>query len=164
MELPERKNVRLQDYDYSSGGAYFVTICTQNRAQILSQIVGGDVLDAPINVKLLSFGKIVDKYIKKFNDFYEYTVVDKYVIMPNHIHMIILIKNGASGTSPPTKQHSVIPQFVSTLKRFVNKEVDHNIFQRSFYDHIIRDQNDYLQIWQYIDTNPAKWQEDKYYN
>ena len=107
--------------------------------------------------------KIIDKYIKQFNDFYEHIIIDKYVIMPNHVHLIILVENGASGTSPPTKQHSVISQFISTLKRFVNKEIGYNIFQRSFHDHVIRDQDDYLKIWNYIDENPAKWQEDKYY-
>ena len=163
MDLPERKQTRLQNYDYSSGGAYFITVCTEGRAQILSKIVGGDVPDAPINVVLLPFGKIIDKYIKQFNDFYEHIIIDKYVIMPNHVHLIILVENGASGTSPPTKQHSVISQFISTLKRFVNKEIGYNIFQRSFHDHVIRDQDDYLKIWNYIDENPAKWQEDKYY-
>ena len=71
--------------------------------------------------------------------------------------------SGASGTSPPTKQHSVVPQFVSTLKRFCNKEIGQNIFQRSFHDHIVRDMDDYVAVWQYIDNNPLKWQLDKYY-
>ena len=162
--LPNRKPTRLKNFDYSSEGAYFITICTHNREKILSYIVGGDVLDAPKNTELLPCGKIVEKYINKLNEFYCEINVDKYVIMPNHIHILLFVsENGASRTSPPTKQHSPVSQFISTLKRFVNKEIGHNIFQRSFHDHIIRDENDYLKIWNYIDTNPVKLENDCFY-
>ena len=82
--------------------------------------------------------------------------------MPNHIHIILIVDN--NGTSKaPSPTNNVISHAVSTLKRFVNKEIGYNIFQRSFYDHVIRNEEDYLNVWNYIDTNPAKWQEDKYY-
>ena len=127
-ELPKRKATRLKNFDYSSSGAYFITICTEDRRQILSRIVGGDVLDAPKNVELLPHGKIAEKYINQLNEFYEHITVDRYVIMPNHIHiMLFVIENGASRTSPPTKQHSAVSQFVSTFKRFCNKEYGRNI-------------------------------------
>ena len=71
------------------------------------------------------------------------------------------IINGTSWVPSPTNK--TIPHFVSTLKRFVNRDCGTNIFQRSFYDHIIRDEVDYLKIWNYIDTNPQRWAEDKYY-
>ena len=170
MDLPNRKPNRLPIMDYSASGVYFVTVCTQDRRCILSRIsgeaaisVGGDVLDAP-KVVLTQYGRIIEKYIKQLNNFYNYISIEKYVIMPNHIHILINVcGSGASGTSPPTKQHSVVPQFVSTLKRFCNKEIGQNIFQRSFHDHIVRDLADYAAIWQYIDNNPLKWQLDKYY-
>ncbi len=162
--LPKRKNLRLKEYDYNSAGFYFITICTLGRRNILSSIVGGDVLDAP-RVELTAYGKATEKYINQFNDYYEKISVKQYVIMPNHIHMILFIHpDGASRTSPPTvKQHSVISAFVSTFKRFCNKEYGENIWQRYFYDHVIRDERDYNEISTYICQNPIKWQFDKLY-
>ena len=100
--LPKRKDIRLKDYDYSDTGLYFLTICTNKRKKILSNIVGGDVPDAP-NVELTVYGKIADKYINQLNNHYETISVEQYVIMPNHIHLILFVnKDGASRTSPPT--------------------------------------------------------------
>lgn len=76
--------------------------------------------------------------------------------------MIIALMERILLQSAP-RTNNVISHAVSTLKRFVNKDVGHNIFQRSFYDHVIRDEKDYLKIWDYIDTNPQKWQDDEYY-
>jgi len=88
----------------------------------------GDVLDAP-HIELMQHGKIADKYICQMNKFYEDIVIDKYVIMPDHIHILLFVtENGASRTSPPTvKQHSRVSRFVSTFKRFCNKEYGNNI-------------------------------------
>ena len=163
-EFSERKEPRLKGFDYSKTGAYFITICTANRRRILSRIVGGDVLDAPINVELLKCGKIADKYIAQLNEFYENLTVEKYVIMPNHIHIILFVReNGASRTSPPTKQHSTVSRFVSTFKRFFNKEYGENIWQRGFYDHIIRNREDYEEHLRYVHENPMMWQFDELY-
>jgi REP element-mobilizing transposase RayT len=162
-EFPKRKRNRLKDHDYSRSGAYFVTICTKNKQNILSNIVGGDVLDAPSRVKLSQYGQIANKYINKLNDFYDHITVTHYVIMPNHIHFILFVfENGASRTSPPT-QHSMTSRFVSTFKRFCNKEYGHNIWQRSFHDHIIRDKKSYEKIAKYISENPLKWKYDCFY-
>ena len=162
---PDRKPTRIKNYNYNSVGAYFITICTKNRAEILSDIVGGDVLDAPIKVKLLPYGEIAEKYIKQLNKFYENISVEKYVIMPDHIHILIVVKKekdtiqkgGASRTSPPTRQHSSVSRYVSTFKRFCNKEYGENIWQDSFYDHIIRNNEDYEEHIKYIHNNPIKW-------
>ena len=163
-ELPKRKPTRLRDFDYNSSGAYFITICTENRRQILSHIVGGDVLDAPKSTELLLCGKIADKYINQLNDFYDNIKVDKYVIMPNHIHIMLFVsEDGASRTSPPTRQHSVVSQFVSTFKRFCNKEYGCNIWQRHFNDHIIRNRKDYEEHLRYIYENPTRWYYDELY-
>ncbi len=170
-ELPERKSTRLKCFDYSSKGAYFVTICTKNRAEILSTVVGGDVLDAPDCIKLLPYGEIAEKYMQQLNDFYDNIKIDSYVIMPDHIHAIIFVnpnretnqRNGASRTSPPTRQHSTIPQVISTFKRFCNKEYGENIWQESYYDHVIRDKNDYETRRKYIYENPIRWRHDKLY-
>ena len=163
-ELPKRKRLRLKNFDYTTPGAYFITICTENRRKLLSQIVGADVLGGPQNVTLLPHGKIADKYINQLNEFYEDITVDQYVIMPNHIHILLLVRyDGPPRTSAPTRQTSAVSYFVSTLKRFCNKEYGTNIWQRGFHDHVIRDRKDHEKIAKYICENPIKWQYDCFY-
>ena len=162
-DLQKRKQIRLGEYDYSASGAYFVTICTKNRRCILSDIVGGGALDAP-PVELTSYGKILDDEIQKSMRIYQHIQIDKYVIMPNHVHMIINILYDPNDTSrAPSRTNETIPAFVSMLKRFTNKQCGEKIWQRGFYDHVIRTQHDYAQIWQYVDENPTKWESDEYY-
>ena len=167
MELPIRKPIRLKGYDYSTPGAYFITICVKDRKQLLSKIiVGTDVLDSPKNI-LTSYGEIANKHLVNMSDFYENIRNDKFIVMPNHIHMLIQITqtgraNGPSGTPVPT--NSLIAQFVSTFKRFCNKEYGKNIWQARSNDHIIRGEIDYQKIWEYIDTNVIRWEKDCFYN
>ena len=163
-ELPNRKPTRLRNFDYNTTGAYFITLCTEGRRQILSRIVGVDVLGDPKKVELLPHGTVADKYIKQMNDFYENITVDRYVIMPNHIHFLLLVREGGSPrTSTPTKQTSSVSHFVSTFKRFCNKEYSENVWQRGFYDHIIRNRPDYEEHLRYIYENPIKWYYDELY-
>ncbi|MBR3588759.1 MAG: transposase [Clostridia bacterium] len=166
MSFYNRKATRLSKYNYSEKGAYFITICTQNRKPVLSKIsiVGDGVLDVPEN-KLTFIGEIADKNLKSLSRFYKDISVDKYVIMPNHIHMLIQIKSDSvSGSSrTPTPTNMKIPHFISTFKRLCNKEYGKNIWQRSFHDHIIRNQKDYDRIWTYIEINPYKWEQDCFY-
>ena len=184
MELPKRKPKRLANYDYSLNGAYFITICTLYHAQILSEIVGTGVLDRP-KIELSQYGIISDEQIKIMNDFYDSISVDKYVIMLNHIHLLISLNSangrsrmpvptvgnwdlccGRSGTPVPTfinNANSEISKFVGTFKRLTNKKYGNNIWQSSFYDHVIRSEQDYREIWDYIVGNPAKWREDRFY-
>lgn len=169
--INDRKQNRLPFYDYSQNGAYFVTICTKDRSYILGEVVRGGVLDAPQMI-LSEYGAIVDETIKEINNTYTHLQIDKYAIMPNHIHMIVIIctdDRGTSGTPSLTngsKSHAnaKIPMLVSTLKRFTNKKCGISLWHRSFHDHIIRDESDYQRIWQYIDTNPEKWECDCYYS
>ena len=162
MEFPKRKPNRLSFYDYDQEGAYFITICTQDRKCILSRIVGGGALDAPEN-QLTDFGKIVEKYIISGNRTNRVAVV-KYVIMPNHIHLMLTVDRNVSGPSrAPAPTNAVVPRFVASLKRFANQEIGHNIFQRSYHDHIIRNKQDYLKIWEYIENNPKQWEMDCFY-
>lgn len=161
MNLPIRKPTRLKDYDYSSAGYYFITICTHNKEKILSNIVG-EGFPLP---QLTQQGEITEKYILSVNEKYPGVFTDKYIIMPNHIHIIFQIKNNGRGNPSPT-----IPNVVGWLKYNITKEINkinnsvgHNIFQRSFHDHIIRGEEDYLKIWEYIDTNAQKWREDCFY-
>ena len=102
MELPNRKPTRLPEFDHSTPGAYFITICTSGKRCILGNTVGGGALDAP-QVQLTKAGRIVKKYILSGNKIPN-VLVDKYVIMPNHIHLLIMVSesNGTSKAPPPT--------------------------------------------------------------
>ena len=156
--LPKRKPTRLKEYDYNSEGAYFITICTHNHKNILCDIVGGGAFDAP-KIVLSEIGKIVDKYILSTNSIPN-LFVDKYVIMPNHIHLIIFL-HGTMMASSPTKN---IENIIRSFKILVTKEIGNSIWQRSYHDHIIRGEKDYQKIWEYIDTNPLRWEKDCFYN
>ncbi len=158
MEKPQRKPNRIEDYDYSQAGAYFITVCTKDRKKILSKIVGTPVPGCPQMVELLPYGRIADKYIRQMDAFYDHLSVDQYVIMPDHIHLLITIyeQDGHPGTGVPTRT-SETARFVGTFKRFCNKEYGENIWQGRYYDHVIRNQQDYNEIWEYIANNPLKW-------
>ena len=167
MDFPKRKQVRLAAYDYSAPGAYFVTVCTQDRRCILSHItVGADALGGP-NLILTETGEIVEEVILS-TEHIDGLHVDKYVIMPNHIHLILRIdgvfdkeNGGPPRASAPT--YATIPSAIGVLKRLVHREAGQTVFQRSYHEHVIRGEADYREIWEYIDTNPAKWAEDRYY-
>ena len=165
MELAKRKTTRLRGDYYNSAGAFFLTICTKDRKPILSRVVGTGVLDGPF-VELLPYGAIADKYMRQLNDFYEDISIKNYVIMPNHIHLLLCVKeneNGPSGTPVPTVQNSRVSQFLSTFKRFCNKECGENIWQYRSHDHIIRNEQEYIGYMKYIDENPLNWLLDKLY-
>lgn len=161
MKLPKRKPNRLSSYDYDGEGTYFITACTQDRKCLLSQVVGGGTLDAPKNI-LTDMGKTVEKYICSGNHI-DHVTVEKYVIMPNHVHLLLTV-DMADGTSrAPSPTNAVIPHFMSTIKRFCHRDIGQKIFQRSYHDHVIRDRQDYLKIWEYIDNNPKQWELDCFY-
>ena len=163
MPFPQRKVNRIPGFDYSTPGVYFLTICTENRIPILSEIVGGGAFDAPYP-SLTKYGIIVERYILSGNKI-PGIQVDHYVIMPNHVHLLLRVEEtGLKGTSrTPSPTNAVIPHFVSTLKRFCYRDIGKRIFQRSYHDHIIRGERDYLKIWEYIEQNPARWEEDCFY-
>lgn len=164
MQLPKRKSPRIKGYDYSTPGKYFITICTKGKLHMLGSIVGGGNFEAP-KIILSEYGRYVDKYINLMNNKYSHINVDKYVVMPNHIHLILNItdiESGASGTAAP--YNNEISKFVSLFKRYCNRDCNENIWQRSFHDHIIRGEEDYKKIWEYIDTNVVKWKTDCFYS
>ena len=166
MELVKRKSNRLKEFDYSSAGYYFITVCTKDKQKILCDIddnnsVGGGAHDAP-QVILSDYGKIVQKYILSTKNIKGISV-DKYVIMPNHIHGIFVVDENYGTSRAPSPTNNAVSLAVGAIKRLVNKEIGTNIWQRSFHDHIIRNEEDYLKIWQYIHTNPAQWKDDCFY-
>lgn len=151
-KLASRKDLRLKEYNYSENGCYFLTICTVNRKKLLSVVVGGDDLGAPKSISLKPFGCITEKYITTIDTAYKNVKIENYIIMPNHIHLLIMIDNyGTPGSSSPT-----ISTVIAALKRLTNKECKYKLWQRSFYDHVIRSQIEYENAWEYIEYNALK--------
>lgn len=166
MELPKRKPNRLNGYDYGQYGAYFITICIKDRQKLLWQNDVGATSGRPIEPSLSYIGKIVDTEIAKISNVYQNVVVEKYVIMPNHIHMIIVLQADKS-RRPQSGRPQVAPTTVSRIiqqfKGSISKKLGFSIWQKSYHDHIIRNETEYQKIWEYIYTNPLKWELDKYY-
>ena len=169
MDLSVRKTMRLQNYNYSENGAYYVTICTKNRRCLFSEVVGS-IYESTAKIKLKPYGRIVDEIINTLSERFDINI-DNYVIMPNHIHMIISIENSSIKRSireSTLRNRSTISKVVGYLKMNSSKMIheinpDENVWQSSYYDHIIRDENDYLEKWNYIDGNPSKWAKDEYF-
>ncbi len=144
QNYPQRKWARLKGYDYASEGYYFITICTKDRKCLLARIDTSS--DGETKVFLTEFGCVAESYLLSLSG------IEKYVIMPNHIHMIIHKTNGKPISSD-----------IRSFKGLVTKTIGESIWQKYYYDHVIRDENDYLIKWNYIDSNPGKWAEDDYH-
>lgn len=163
-DFPERKPTRLREYDYSTPGVYFITICTQNRKKLLSEISDEGENPKPV---LTECGKIADIAIGQLHGRYPSISVDNYVIMPNHIHLLLSVTEcdfGRRNASP------TVDRVIGWLKYNITKQINvffstqgQKRFQRSFHDHIIRDKNDYEKIWNYIEYNHLKWNEDCFF-
>ena len=162
--MDKRKQNRLPEFDYSQNGAYFITICTRGKQKIFwiddksQNSVGADIIRP--HDKLNDLGLIVECAIEQITEYYPNTIIDKYVIMPNHLHILMRIENDEFNgriISAPT-----ISIIIGQMKRWVSKQIGYPIWQKSFHDHVIRNEADYQRIWQYIDTNPIKWELDCY--
>ena len=161
-KLPQRKHPRLKEYDYSTAGAYFVTICTQDKKCLLSHIVGRGL--APAENRYTRYGQIAEEQLLQIEKRFPGVRVDQYVIMPNHIHSIFFMEEDTAGASPRPTVMDVVCAYKSLTTRAC-KQVQpiEKLFQTSFYEHVIRGQADYDEIAKYICENPAKWQLDKLY-
>ena len=208
-----RKGIRLPAYDYSSEGAYFVTVCTDGKRRILSELptVGADdsvrpyalsgpaemadksdrphalpgttvVADDPVRHHVLTdtnvgaddsvrptvptiltpIGKIVEDCILSLPQHNDGIRLDKYVVMPNHIHLLLRFVPAEGGQSRPPLQ-KVMQSLKSVTTRKCWQFGISKLWQRSFYDHVIRNETDYLRIWQYIEENPLRWSEDIFF-
>lgn len=163
MMLPKRKAARLKGYDYCQPGAYFVTICAKGRRCLFGSIPPSSVgVDARIDpragvpVVLSPLGRTVQKYLRMIPG------VTAYVVMPNHLHCLIVIPGSGNGRPMPASAPT-ISQRVRTFKGRVAHETGCCVFQRSFYDHIVRSEAEYREIHEYILTNPARWAMDTFY-
>lgn len=152
-----RKKNRLKGYDYSSNASYFLTICSDKRQEIFSQIVFDNTVGANI-VRLSKIGQKIENCILKTEEIYPCVFVDNYIIMPNHIHLILTIDTRRRPMVAPTVA-TVIKQF----KGAASKEAGTSIWQKGYYDHIIRNENDFNETMKYITFNAQKWDEDKYF-
>jgi len=162
MEHPERKRIRLEGYDYNTPGYYFLTVCTVGKEKLFCDIIQSDPMSMP-RVLLTQYGEVVLRQLDGMSNFYEDIRIDKYVIMPNHVHMIVRLLGTVEGVYDSNQVNSKISRFVGTFKRFCNKAFGRNVWQSRSYDHIIRGEKDYAKIWEYIDTNPIRWNEDCFY-
>ena len=156
-ELPIRKSIRLKEYDYSCAGAYFVTICIKDGHEMLGEVAVGDAVRGGSHVQLSEIGRVLDSAIVYYHK-NSNIQIPNYVIMPNHVHMIVMLlaEAGDRGRSP-------LQHIVRNLKSYITKQIGDSIWQKSFHDRIIRDEEEYQRIAQYIDENPARWAEDEYY-
>jgi len=178
-DIHHRRSIRLKEYDYSQAGLYFITICTQNRLRLFGEIV--DDGRGPTICALNEYGRIAEKEWIKTSKMRPNIRLDIFVIMPNHMHGIIEINEivdgrGTMHRAPTTVEQfgkptsNTIPTIIRGYKASVTKQINilRNqpgvpVWQRNYYEHIIHDEKSFHQISQYIQTNPLKWQDDKYY-
>lgn len=165
-----RKKMRLSTWDYGTPGYYFVTICVNNRENILCQDIDiscrgaqcAPVQSLPGQFPLSRTGEIVQQAIAQISRHYSHVRIDKYVVMPNHIHMILILSNvddnGRTLCAP------TVSRIIKHMKEYTTKSIGYSIWQKSFHDHIIRNEQDYQRIWTYIDTNPLNREQDCYYS
>ena len=147
MDLPKRKNPRIQGYDYSTKGAYFITICTHHKKCLFWT-----------NGKLNCLGQIVYDAVQQIPTHFPQNRVEQFVIMPNHIHMILVTEHGGADASV------VVGSFKSYVTRMIHRDrPDLTIWQTSFHDHVIRSWKQYQKIREYIQTNPMRWNKDCFY-
>jgi REP element-mobilizing transposase RayT len=171
-EIHHRRSIRLQGYDYSQDGTYFVTLCTHNRENLLGEIKNGEMI-------LNEYGKIIAESWEWLGVQYDYVELDAWVIMPNHMHGIIVINQNGGGsgrggsrtaptrTAPPVKTKS-LGRLIGAFKTVSTKRINQIrktpgaiVWQRNYWDHIIRDEKSLRNIRNYIINNPLQWEEDE---
>jgi len=157
-KLPVRKSNRLKKYNYSQCGAYFITICTKNKELLFGEISAGKMM-------LNECGIIVDNEINNISSHYDYIEICHHVVMPNHVHLIIEIcaTAGAASGAPTDENPKAIGNVVRGYKSGISRLIGFSPWQRNYHDHIIRNEQEYIRIAEYIETNPEKWQYDKFY-
>lgn len=166
-----RKKIRLSQYDYSSPGAYFITICTKNRLNYFwegeldtnsfSWKYNGINNARPINLPLSPIGETVLEELERWGKTYDGVSLYSYVIMPNHLHIVAVILADERGRP---QQSPSVSRMVQQFKGAVTKKTGKSIWQKSFMEHVIRDKKDYEMILKYICENPLRWQQDQLYS
>ena len=182
-DIHHRRSIRLEGYDYAEAGAYFLTICTQNRECLFGEIVDG-------KIKLNDAGRMVDKWWKELTIKFSWVKTDEYVVMPNHFHGVIVLENheivnnvGARFIAPKTRSivgpdiniaehpRKGVINYAPTLGQIIRyfkgktsfvgrKELPHFQWQRNYYEHVIRTEDELNRLREYIVNNPAQWSFD----
>lgn len=178
--IHHRKSIRLKDYDYSKEGLYFITICCQNKEHLFGEIVDGQMI-------LNGAGLMIQRIYEELPKYFEKMEIGDYVIMPNHFHCVIeivdfelnvgvpLVGTQMSGNNRATTRVApTVGDIIGTFKSLTTIEYikmvkqgklpnfDKRIWQKNYYEHIIRNEKEYYKISEYIENNPSKWDEDKY--
>ena len=171
--IKHRHTIRLKNYDYSQSGLYFITICTQNRECMFGDIINHNVgvgrdrppligRDRPVSMNLNQYGKIIKNVWESLSDHHP-VELDVSQIMPNHVHFILHIVLGASRRAP-TMLGFIVGMFKTECTKQINKlrnTLGQKIFQRNYYEHIIRNDIDLNKIREYIINNPLMWNRDR---
>ena len=160
MERPIRKPNRLPEYDYSQNGAYFVTVCIADKNNLFWDTVGAAISRPQIEDEelvpqppLSTYGRIAEQGIQNIPHCYPSVSVEKYCIMPDHIHMILCFaKDSERQITAPT-----LSRVVGQMKRWVSKQIGAGIWQKTYFDRVIRNSTEYTEIWRYIHENPLKY-------
>ena len=160
-DIHHRRSIRLRDYDYSQAGAYFVTICTHNHECLFGEIADGVMM-------LNASGRIAAQCWREIPSHFPHSALDEWVIMPNHLHGIVILTDtvGAKNFSPLQNGTSktigsIVRGFKIGVTKWMRQHTDvHTVWQRNYWEHIIRDDADLHRIRQYICNNPARWEED----
>ena len=160
MEMKNRKRNRLEDYDYGEVGCYFVTLCTHNRACLFQmENPVGNGLSAVPHIP----NQIVHRWIRETQNKFDGIAFEKYVVMPDHLHFIINIRERHTGRSLQDVMRffktMTTNEYIKGVKSGILPPFEQKLWQKSYYDHVIRNQQDYDEIWEYIENNPAKWME-----
>lgn len=160
--MRNRKSIRLKDYDYSQAGAYFVTICVKNGECVLGEVSDG-------KVKLNEMGSVLENTWYELLRHYPSITLDEFVVMPNHFHGIIMLDVGAQFIAPfcvmgvinhaPTLG-KIIRHFKAKSSYLIHKTNQDFFWQRNYFEHVIRNENDLSKIREYIQNNPLKWELD----
>ena len=152
----KRKLLRLQRFDYATHVYYFITICCKDKQHLLGRIVGAAYMP-PVHVILSKTGEIAEKNLLAIEEHTPQVDIEKYVIMPNHLHMILSIGGSGEAAAGGIYAAPTVPRIMNSYKASVSRDAGFPIWQRSFYDHIIRNQPDFEETWKYIDNNPLQW-------
>ncbi len=148
MDFPKRKHPRLKSYDYSQNGMYFVTICTRDRMPVLGTVRNNIFYPSDL-------GSLCCSYLEEIPNHYEGVFLDQYVVMPDHIHVLLLLDDaaltGGQGSGCPT-----LMNIIHAFKRLTAKVADADLWQSSFYEHVVRNETDLHEIRTYIQNNPVK--------
>ncbi len=166
-DFHHRRSIRIPRYDYSSPGMYFITICTNNRELLFGDIVDGEMV-------LNEYGNIISETWQWLDVHYKFIQLHEWIIMPNHLHGIIEYCadcRGGSRIAPTVTKIKPLGRIIGVFKTVSTKQINNinktpgqKLWQRNYWEQVIRDENDLNRIREYIINNPLKWPEDKYYS